>query len=274
MTDEVQRPGELNNVTSQAEVNDLQASISRLLIEKESTKELVTVVSESNVTSDGQVPDLVVISKETSGQKLATEPAGAFFNPVPFFANLSNPPVVLEKPSEAEEDDRDESDVDDSQLNLPQIALPDVIEVKTGEEDEESVYVHRAKIYRYDKETKEWKERGVGDLKILKHKTENRYRMLMRREQVHKLACNHYIIPDMTFSPLPKSATSVSWVANDFSEGEVIQEFLAVKFKNAEILKDFLNKISEIQEDLKLNDSSAKNDDVSDSGVTDSSDSD
>jgi E3 SUMO-protein ligase RanBP2 len=37
---------------------------------------------------------------------------------------------------------------------------------------------------RYDPNNKEWKERGVGNLKILKHKTKGTYRVLLRREQV------------------------------------------------------------------------------------------
>jgi hypothetical protein len=52
----------------------------------------------------------------------------------------------------------------------PLIPLPELIEVKTGEEDEEPIYCQRAKLYRYDPTLKEWKERGIGDFKILKHK--------------------------------------------------------------------------------------------------------
>ena len=50
----------------------------------------------------------------------------------------------------------------------PVIPLPDKIEVKTGEEDEEVVYCHRAKLMRLS--NGEWKERGIGDVKILRHK--------------------------------------------------------------------------------------------------------
>jgi E3 SUMO-protein ligase RanBP2 len=42
----------------------------------------------------------------------------------------------------------------------PIIKLPDEIVVKTGEEDEEKLYWERAKLYRFDPDTKEWKERG------------------------------------------------------------------------------------------------------------------
>lgn len=41
------------------------------------------------------------------------------------------------------------------------------VDIKTGEEDEEVLYSHRAKLYRFV--DKEWKERGIGDVKILRH---------------------------------------------------------------------------------------------------------
>lgn len=47
------------------------------------------------------------------------------------------------------------------------VPLPDKVEVVTGEEDEEVLYTHRAKLYRLTKG--EWKERGIGDVKILFH---------------------------------------------------------------------------------------------------------
>lgn len=42
----------------------------------------------------------------------------------------------------------------------PIIALPDEINVSTGEEEEEKLFGERAKLFRYDAKTKEWKERG------------------------------------------------------------------------------------------------------------------
>jgi len=47
-----------------------------------------------------------------------------------------------------------------------------------------AVFCHRAKLYRYESATKEWKERGVGEMKILHHPVKKTYRLLLRREQV------------------------------------------------------------------------------------------
>ncbi len=46
------------------------------------------------------------------------------------------------------------------------------------------IFKHRAKVYRYDGDAKQWKERGVGDVKILKHPGRGTFRILLRREQV------------------------------------------------------------------------------------------
>lgn len=69
--------------------------------------------------------------------------------------------------------------------------LPDKVDVVTGEESEEVFYSHRAKLFR--KVGPEWKERGLGDIKILRHGVTNRVRLLMRREQVHKICLNHHL---------------------------------------------------------------------------------
>lgn len=75
----------------------------------------------------------------------------------------------------------------------PVIDLPDLVEVKSGEEDEEVLFCQRAKLFRFDADTKQWKERGIGEMKILKHRTQNRSRIMMRRDQVLKLCANHQI---------------------------------------------------------------------------------
>ncbi len=37
----------------------------------------------------------------------------------------------------------------------------------------------------------EWKQRGTGDIKILKHKTTSGFRVVMRQEKTLKLVANH-----------------------------------------------------------------------------------
>ena len=102
------------------------------------------------------------------------------------------------------------------------------------------LYKQRAKLYRYDKETSQWKERGTGDVKFLQHKDSKKIRVLMRREKTLKLCANHYVSPAMVLRE--NSGSDRSWVwtaASDFSEEKSTSEVFAIRFANPEIAKKF-----------------------------------
>lgn len=133
----------------------------------------------------------------------------------------------------------------------PLIALPDLVEIKTGEEEEIIKFEHRAKLLRFVKESKEWKERGVGLMKVLVNKNDpQKVRLLMRREQIFKLCCNQLISKDTKFSKLPKIETALSWYGQDFSENELQPELLTIRFKTAEACNEFHNAILEAQKNM------------------------
>ncbi|NXN42530.1 RBP2 ligase, partial [Rhinoptilus africanus] len=147
----------------------------------------------------------------------------------------------------------------------PVVPLPDKIEVKTGEEDEEEFFCNRAKLFRFDAESKEWKERGVGNVKILKHKVSGKFRLLMRRDQVLKICANHYINTDMKLTPNAGSDKSFVWHALDYADELPKPEQLAIRFKTPEEAMLFKSKFEESQNILKTMGSSA------DTSVTESS---
>lgn len=132
----------------------------------------------------------------------------------------------------------------------PVIQLPDLVEVKTGEEDEERLFCERAKLFRFDNEANQWKERGVGEMKILRHKESKSTRILMRREQVLKLCANHKISADLKLTPMSSSDKAWVWNAMDFSDGEMKSERLAVKFKTSDIADKFRKVFESSQADL------------------------
>lgn len=47
----------------------------------------------------------------------------------------------------------------------------------------------KSKLYRFD--NGEWKERGVGQLKLLEHKESKKIRLLFRQEKTLKIRANH-----------------------------------------------------------------------------------
>ncbi|KAI8849081.1 RanBP1 domain-containing protein [Chytridium lagenaria] len=117
----------------------------------------------------------------------------------------------------------------------PIVKLEQLDEVKTFEEDEDVLFKIRAKLFRFDKPTNEWKERGTGDIKLLQHKTTKKCRVLMRRDKTHKICANHYITQDINLQPNIGSDRSWVWtVGADFAEGESRAELLAVRFANSE----------------------------------------
>ncbi|KAK2896313.1 hypothetical protein Q8A67_010801 [Cirrhinus molitorella] len=128
----------------------------------------------------------------------------------------------------------------------PIVSLPEV-EVKSGEEDEEILFKERAKLYRWDRDLNQWKERGVGDIKILCHPLKKRYRVVMRREQVLKVCANHTISQSIELKPMNTSANALVWTATDYSEGDGIVEQLAAKFKTPELAESFRRAFTDCQ---------------------------
>ena len=129
---------------------------------------------------------------------------------------------------------------DDGPYFEPLIPLPDKVECRTGEEGQEVLFCDRCKLFRYDSDTSQWKERGVGDIKILLNPSSKRHRILMRREHVFKICANHVITSEMQLKPFPKYERAWLWTTlGDFSEETTTAETLAVRFKCNEVANNF-----------------------------------
>lgn len=74
----------------------------------------------------------------------------------------------------------------------PVIRLTEKVETKTNEESEEQEFKMRAKLFKFVRESSEWKERGTGDVRLLKHKENGKTRLVMRRDKTLKVCANHY----------------------------------------------------------------------------------
>ena len=113
------------------------------------------------------------------------------------------------------------------------------------------VFCQRAKLYRYVQNTKEWKERGVGEMKILYHREHGTYRLLLRREQVHKVVCNILLTSDLEFRTMNTSDRAWVWAGMNYAEPENAEvEQLAVKFKTPELAAQFKEAVDNAQLDL------------------------
>ncbi|CAL4133606.1 unnamed protein product, partial [Meganyctiphanes norvegica] len=188
----------------------------------------------TETTTDDQIltPSVIVTAGSASG--LFTSKEDKPVEPKTLFPG--SPIVGSGSPS------KDDSEVEEYEPQVdfkPVIPLPELVEVKTGEEDEEVLFCERSKLFRFDKETKEWKERGLGDLKILKDNRTSKVRILMRREQIHKICANHSITPEITLSPMASSDKAWVWAAMDFADEEMKEEKFAARFKTSELAKQF-----------------------------------
>lgn len=147
--------------------------------------------------------------------------------------------------------DREQPEYEPTAVFEPVIPLPELVNVVTGEENELVLFEHRAKLLRFDKEANEWKERGLGNMKVLQLKTDpSQVRLLMRREQVLKLCCNQRLQPDTKFSYIKNSQNSLTWAAQDYSEEALVPELLCVRFKTAETCKAFYDAILKAQANM------------------------
>uniref|UniRef100_A0AAQ4S1W6 Ran-specific GTPase-activating protein n=1 Tax=Gasterosteus aculeatus aculeatus TaxID=481459 RepID=A0AAQ4S1W6_GASAC len=135
----------------------------------------------------------------------------------------------------------------------PIVSLPEQ-DVKTLEEDEEELFKMRAKLYRFASENDppEWKERGTGDVKLLKHKERGTIRLLMRRDRTLKICANHHIVPTMELKP--NAGSDRAWVWNtlaDYADESPKAELLAIRFLNAENALKFKGKFDECKEEVR-----------------------
>ncbi|CAG09700.1 unnamed protein product, partial [Tetraodon nigroviridis] len=158
-------------------------------------------------------------------------------------------------PKEQEQDDHDSTaeDANHDPHYEPIVSLPEQ-DVKTLEEDEEELFKMRAKLYRFASENDppEWKERGTGDVKLLKHKEKGTIRVLMRRDKTLKICANHHITPAMDLRP--NAGSDRAWVWNtlaDYADECPKAESLAIRFLNAENAQKFKVKFEECREEVK-----------------------
>lgn len=120
----------------------------------------------------------------------------------------------------------------------PVVKMRDDYQHVTGEEDYSTLFSERGKLFRYI--DSQWKERGLGDIKIQHHAQSATYRLLMRREQVHKVCLNHTVQSNMELKPMPNlEGKAWTWHAYDYSEGEGRHEMFAIRFKTTDSASEF-----------------------------------
>jgi len=131
----------------------------------------------------------------------------------------------------------------------PVVRLTDQVETKTHEEDENVLFKMRAKLFRFETSSTEWKERGTGDVRLLQHRETHKVRLVMRRDKTLKVCANHAISADMRLQPNVGSDRSWVWrVSADYAEGEPTSETLAIRFANSDNAQAFKTEFEKAQQ--------------------------
>lgn len=125
---------------------------------------------------------------------------------------------------------------------------------------QEVLYSQRAKLYIYaetmlNKGTgqKDWIERGIGLMRVLKHREFLKLRLLMRQEKTMKVICNHILDPQIELVRHVQNDRSWIWVAYDFSDGsgELVETTFCLKFGDSDLAQAFQQKFLAYQEEMK-----------------------
>ncbi|KAL2235995.1 ran-binding protein 1 homolog c [Sesamum indicum] len=157
-------------------------------------------------------------------------------------------PTTLRREEEEDEDSKPSAEDEDTGAQVAPIVKLQEVAVTTGEENEDVLLDLKSKLYRFDKEGNQWKERGVGTVKLLKHKESGKVRLVMRQNKTLKICANHLVLSTMTVQEHQGNDKSCVWHAADFADGELKEETFCIRFASVENCKAFKDKIEEITE--------------------------
>ncbi|KAL8089511.1 hypothetical protein AgCh_039110 [Apium graveolens] len=153
--------------------------------------------------------------------------------------------VVAEK---EEEDTVAAGEDEDTGAQVAPIVRLEEVAVSTGEENEDAILDLKSKLYRFDKDGNQWKERGAGTVKFLKHKDTGKVRLVMRQSKTLKICANHLVVPTMTVQEHAGNEKSCVWHATDFADGELKDELFCIRFGSIENCKIFMETFQEVAE--------------------------
>ncbi|PON57562.1 Talin [Parasponia andersonii] len=137
---------------------------------------------------------------------------------------------------------------EDTGAQVAPIVKLEEVAVTTGEENEDAILDLKSKLYRFDKDGNQWKERGAGTVKLLKHKESGKVRLVMRQSKTLKICANHLVLPTMSVQEHAGNDKSCVWHAADFADGELKDELFCIRFASVENCKHFMETFQEVAE--------------------------
>lgn len=145
--------------------------------------------------------------------------------------------------TEGDEESKD-AENDTVKGNFAVIQLTEKVDVKTGEEDEETLYSKRSKLTKYNSESKAYDSVGLGELKILKNKNTGKSRILVRADVSSNVILNVLILKDLDYDIIGDKKVMVRIPC--FNAGGQIETYLA-RVKTADDAQELLANIKKCQ---------------------------
>ena len=96
----------------------------------------------------------------------------------------------------------------------PKEAQLDLMSSVVGEENEECLFEVKAKAHVFDNETKIWAVKGLGPLRVLKHKETGLVRVVLRAIPSGKIVINTPLFPNLTYEK-PRTNSVMAPVADE-----------------------------------------------------------
>ncbi|KAH7429571.1 hypothetical protein KP509_09G056500 [Ceratopteris richardii] len=154
--------------------------------------------------------------------------------------------------NEEAEESKPGAEEEDTGAEVAPIVKLDAVSVSTGEENEDVLIDLKAKLYRFDKDGNQWKERGMGQVKLLKHKETAKIRLVMRQNKTLKICANHTVLPSITLQEHQGSDKTWVWHASDFADGELKDELFCIRFGNVENAQAFKTAFEDAQKEMSV----------------------
>lgn len=181
--------------------------------------------------------------------------------------DTSKSAAVVSQTGENNEEEETGNDEECAAEYAPVVQLQEV-ETSTGEETETALFDVKCKLYRFDNEAGEWKERGTGKIKLLEDKETQRVRLLMREEKTLKVRANHIVMPGTKLQEHTGSDKAWVWSTMDFASEEQRMELFCLKLPSPARAQEFRKLFEEsMQKNAKFVSSTETEDSAADSHV-------
>ena len=172
----------------------------------------------------------------------------------------------FEQQKETNDTEDEEDDIlEEIQREDPNLTFDPVVKLEIQEQqkiEEEIILSKRGKCAKYDKETNSFKERGQGDIQILKNPKTGYYQVVLVRDQIFKLGCNHFIHPTIVLNKKPNNERLLQYsVMRDYAmEDETEPMTFVFQFNSKEHREEFCDMFVKLQKEIEELINKQKND--------------